>query len=107
MIEVLNGWKIDTYDGGYLAFNKTSTQFDKKTGKERQVPQNPNYFSSLSNALNYIANQCAKERVGSHRKDITLDKAIADIKEVYDEFAKVLAPLKKLEDYEFVKESKK
>ncbi len=103
-VELINNWKIDTYDGGYMAYNKTTTQFDKKTGKEVSRPANPSYFSSLSNALNYVANQCAKERIGSHRKDIGMEKVVQDIKEVYTEFEKTLEPLKKLENYGFVKE---
>ena len=104
MVELINGWKLDTYDGGYVAFNKVQTTIDKKTGKEVSRPQNPSYFSTLSNALNYVANQCAKEKIGSHRKDIGMEKVVEDIKEVYSDFEKVLAPLKKLENYGFVKE---
>lgn len=103
MIEVINDWKIDTYDGGYIAFSKTNTYVDKN-GKEKTTIQNPSYFSNLSNALNYVFNQCVKEKIGSHRKPIGTEKVVEDIKAVYADFEKLLAPLKKLENYGFVKE---
>lgn len=101
MIDLKNGWKIDTYDGGYVAANKFSTQVDKKTGKERTLPSNPSYFSTLSNALSFAFAQSVKEKLGSHRKDIDMEKAVQDIKEVFTDFETLLAPLKKLEKWGF------
>lgn len=106
MIELINDWKIDTYDGGYMASNKVSVTVDKRTGKERTALASPSYFMDISNALSYVFKQCVKEKLGSHRKDIDIQKAVEDIKEVYAEFEKLLAPLKKLENYGFEKESK-
>ncbi len=106
MVDLMNDWKLDVYDGGYMVSNRTTSNFDKKTGKEKVNLSNPSYFTTLSNALSYVYGQLVKEKIGSHRKDIDFAKLVDDVKETFEAFEKVVEPLKKLEKYGFVKESK-
>lgn len=106
MVDLMNGWKLDVYDGGYMVSNKVSTSIDKKTGKEKTNLVNASYFTALASALSYVYGQLVKEKIGSHRKDIDFAKLVEDVKETFEAFEKVVEPLKKLEKYGFVKESK-
>ena len=96
MISLDGGYAIDTYDKGYIV-GKVSVALDAKTGQDRETIRMPAYFQELSDAIEWAYKALARDKIGSHRKNIGLEQAIRDMRIIERQLTETLEPIRKLE----------
>lgn len=81
MILIYGGWAADVYEKGYVV-GKIGTTFDAKTGKEREILKDYHYFHNLSDCVDFAYKEILREQLGKHRKNLSLEDAIRDMRDV-------------------------
>lgn len=96
-IELAEEWIVGTYDHGYMV-GKSAVTFDAKTGKDRETIRNPEYFRELSDCVEFAYKSMAREKLGSHRKNIPLETAIRELRDFEAELKETIGPIRRIED---------
>lgn len=99
LIDIMDGWAIGTYDRGYIVGKKAVT-FDAKSGNDREYIDHPAYFSSISECVSYAYKGMVRETIGRHRKNISLEQVILDMRNVENRIeARYAAPIHDIEEF--------
>lgn len=96
-VDLGDGWAVGVYDHGYMV-GKVAVTVDAKTGKDREIIRNPDYFHDLSDCVECAYKNMVREKIGAHRKNITLENAIRDMREVEAKLKEDIGPIRRIEE---------